>query len=146
MVASLVQLVFIAESPRQAPTRCNRLRISLQLPPLAFDRRLARDLAIFVSVDEYVLGSGNEAVLYAAISPEGFLVGPGVEKANVEGFFVVDHRKKNLAGVGFGIIVVHAVAGKSAHVHFVIRIIPFVDGQQNILLVHSPGVRKVRDK
>jgi hypothetical protein len=58
-----------------------------------------------------------------------------VEEADVEWLFIVDHREEYLARMGFRVIIIHAVAGQSTHIHFVIWIVPLVNGQQYIFLV-----------
>ena len=40
-----------------------------------------------ICIDNEVLCGGNEAMLYTAISTEGFLIGAGVKEADIQGLF-----------------------------------------------------------
>ena len=113
---------------------------------LLFGEEFGDVFAILVLVDNDVLGRGDEAVLYAAVAAEAFLVGAGVEEADVEGVVFLQLGEEDGVGVGVGVVVVFAVAGEAAEEDALVFAVPVVDGQHDEPLVDAPGVGEGGDE
>ena len=78
----------------------------------------------------------------AAIARNFFLVGSGMEEAQVKGLriFCRISREIELALMYFGIILVRVVATQPTDIDTVIDLMPFIDGQEDKTLPDTPGV------
>ena len=68
------------------------------------------------------------------------MVGPGVEKPDVQRFFLVQFGKEDGVGMLLGIVVVVGVAGEAAQQDALVVGFPSVDGHHDEALVDGPGV------
>ena len=113
---------------------------------LLFGKEFGGIFAVGGFVDDDVLGRGDEAVLYAAVAAEAFLVSAGVEEADVEGVVFLQFGQEDGVGVGVGVVVVFAVAGEAAEEDTLVFAVPVVDGQHDEPLVDAPGVGEGGDE
>ena len=107
---------------------------------LLFGEEFGCVVAVFVFVDDDVLGRRDEAVLYAAVAAETLLIGPSVEETNVERVVFLQLGQEDGVGVRVGVVVVLAVAGEAAEEDALVLAVPMVDGQHDEALVDAPSV------
>ena len=107
---------------------------------LLFCKEFCGVVAVFVFVDDDVLGGGDKAVLYSAISAETLLIGSGVEETNIERLVFLQFGQEYCVGARVCVIVVFAVAGKAAEEDTLVFTIPMVNGQHYETLVDAPCV------
>ena len=82
-------------------------------------------------------------MLDSSITGNRLLICSGMEKSDIERVSAVpDIRKEDGIGMSLRIVIILAVAGKTAEEHPVVFIIPLVDRQENKPLVKAPCVRQ----
>lgn len=109
---------------------------------LLLGEEFRRPFSVLVFVQNDVFWLRNETMLYSSVACEAFLIGSGVEEADIERFFFVIGVFRQEDGVGMCLcrVVILTVAGQTAEEHSLILVIPFVDRQKNEPLSYSPSV------
>lgn len=116
------------------------------LVALFFGEEFCGVVAVLVFVDDDVFWGGDEAMLDTAVAAEAFLVGAGVEEADIEGFVFLELWEEDGVGVGVGVVVVFAVAGQTAEKDALVFAVPVVDRQHDEALVDAPSVGEGGDE
>jgi hypothetical protein len=84
---------------------------------LLLGKQFGKGFAVLVNINNNVLGSGNKAVLYAAVAAQRFLVSACMEKTNVLRFVFFQLREEHGILVGFSIVIIVTVARKPSKVN-----------------------------
>src|SRR5690554_5728729 len=87
------------------------------------------EISLLVPVDQYMLWVGDQTVLQPPKSPDGLLIGPGIEKPDIQGLVLSELGQIYGVHMLLRIVIIIAVTGQATQEHPFVFLVPPVDRQ-----------------